>query len=206
MIVSSCATLAPAMPGVMGFPVPGHEVALLDPITAQTCAKGVQGEIAVKAPDPVMFLEYWKQPEATEKKFVERADGRWLLTGDAGCLEADGRIRFVGRDDDVISSSGYRIGPGEIEDCLISHPSVAMAGVVGAPDALRGESVTAFVTLADGVAGSDDLAAELALHVKSRLAAHEYPRVVFFLDEMPMTTTGKIIRGALRARLKDLNP
>ena len=192
MIVSSCAALSPAEPGVMGFAVPGHEVRVLASVGDAT------GPIAVRAPDPVMFLRYWGNPEATAKKFV-RVDGEdWLLTGDMGVVTESGRIRFVGRDDDIISSGGYRIGPAEIEDCLLTHPAVEFAGVVGKPDALRGEVVVAFVTLSDGAAPSDALAAEIAAHVKSRLAAYEYPREVRFLSAMPTTTTGKIIRRELR--------
>lgn len=199
MIVSSCAALATAEPGVMGFPVPGHEVAVIDPTLGQRCAVGVVGEVAVLSPDPVMFLRYWNAPEATEQKFVDGPEGRWLRTGDTGATTPEGRIRFVGRDDDVISSGGYRIGPGEVEDCLLGHPAVQMAGVVGSPDALRGEIVVGFVTLVDGYVPNDTLAREIAEHVKTRLAAHEYPRHVHFLDQMPMTTTGKIIRHQLRA-------
>jgi acetyl-CoA synthetase len=157
---------------------------------------GEQGAIAVRRPDPVMFLEYWNNPQATAAKFA----GGWLLTGDAGIMDAEGWIRFVGRDDDVITSAGYRIGPGEIEDCLLGHPAVRMAGVVGKPDAARTEIVKAYVVLKDGFAASAELAREIQLHVKSRLAAHEYPREVAFVADLPMTTTGKIIRRELRAR------
>ena len=111
---------------------------------------GEIGQIAVKRPDPVMFLEYWGRPEATRDKFI----GDWMTTGDQGVMDEQGYISFVGRDDDVISSSGFRIGPGEIEDCLIRHPAVALAAVVGKPDAVRGEIVKAFIVLKDGQAGS----------------------------------------------------
>jgi acetyl-CoA synthetase len=143
-----------------------------------------------------MFLGYWGNEPATSAKFL----GDWLLTGDQGVRDADGWLRFVGRDDDVITSSGYRIGPAEIEDCLIRHPAVAMAAVVGKPDSQRGEIVKAFVVLKEGFSASDTLAAELAGHVRVRLAAHEYPREVAFVESLPMTTTGKIIRRALRER------
>jgi acetyl-CoA synthetase len=194
MIVSSCAALEPAKPGVMGFPVPGHEVRVL-------AASGATGPIAVRAPDPVMFLGYWQNPEATAEKFVHHEGADWLLTGDTGLQEPCGRIRFVGRDDDVISSGRYRIGPAEIEDCLLSHPSVQLAGVVGKPDATRGEIVVAFVQPAAGAVPDAALAEALKAHVKSRLAAYEYPREIHFIEAMPMTTTGKIIRGALRQML-----
>ena len=118
-------------------------------------------------------------------------------------MEEDGAIRFIGRDDDVISSAGYRIGPGEVEDCLLKHDAVAMAGVIGKPDALRGEIVKAYVVLAEGHAPSDALAEEIAQFVKSRLAAHEYPREVTFLETLPMTTTGKIVRRELRERARN---
>ncbi|ORE95356.1 acetyl-CoA synthetase [Stappia sp. 22II-S9-Z10] len=197
MIVSSCSALEPVAPGVMGRAVPGHRVAVVDPVTGASLADGEEGAIAVAAPDPVMFLAYWNNPAATAEKFVTADGVRWLLTGDRGASR-DGRITFVGRDDDVISSAGYRIGPAEVENCLISHPAVELAGVVGKPDALRGSVVAAYVTLAQGYEPSDALAAEIAAHVKVRLAAHEYPRSVVFLEAMPLTTTGKIIRSRLR--------
>jgi acetyl-CoA synthetase len=147
-------------------------------------------------PDPVMFLSYWDNPDATRAKFI----GDWMTTGDQGIVDEDGYIFFVGRDDDVITSSGYRIGPGEIEDCLIRHPAVALAAVVGKPDPLRTEIVKAFVVLKRDVPASDALAAEIQDFVKQRLSAHEYPREVAFIDAMPMTTTGKVIRRLLRER------
>ncbi len=200
MIVSSCAAVEPAEPGVMGFAVPGHEVAVIDEENAQLCPVDAEGSIAVRAPDPVMFLEYWNNPDATAAKFITIDGGKWLLTGDKGCETQSGRIRFIGRDDDIISSGGYRIGPAEIEDCLLTHPAVSLAGVVGKPDPIRGSVVAAYIQLADGQIGSEALAQDIAAHVKSRLAAYEYPRVVRFIDDMPMTTTGKIIRAALRKR------
>lgn len=198
MIVSSCSELEPAEPGVMGFAVPGHQVEVLNEDTGEPLGVDQPGDIAVRAPDPVMFLRYWNNPDATEKKF-RRVDGvRWLLTGDKGIKTKTGRIAFLGRDDDVINSSGYRIGPAEIEDCLITHPKVAFAGVVGKPDPIRGSIVAAYVQLIEGATGDTDLAADIAQHVKSRLAAYEAPRAVRFIDQMPMTTTGKIIRAELR--------
>ncbi|HZH26537.1 MAG TPA: acyl-CoA synthetase [Azospirillaceae bacterium] len=197
MIVSSCAALMPPRPGIMGRPVPGHDVQVLDE-AGQPCADGVPGRIAVRRGDPVMFLGYWNNPQATAAKY----QGEWLLTGDIGVRDAEGWIRFLGRDDDVITSSGYRIGPGEIEDCLIRHPAVRMAAVVGKPDPHRTEIVKAYVVLNEGFAPSDDLAAAIAEHVRTRLAAHEYPREIDFVDELPMTTTGKIIRRELRDRAR----
>ena len=200
MIVSSCAALEPAEPGVMGFAVPGHTVDVIDEALAATCDINQEGSIAVRAPDPVMFLRYWHNPTATAAKFIRIGADDWLLTGDKGLKTPTGRIQFIGRDDDIISSGGYRIGPAEIEDCLLTHPAVQLAGVVGQPDPIRGAIVAAYIQLAEGVAGSDALADEIAEHVKSRLAAYEFPRVVRFIDNMPMTTTGKIIRANLRVR------
>ena len=141
-----------------------------------------------------MFLGYWNNPEATSEKI---ANG-FLLTGDLGCMDEAGFIRFVGRDDDVITSAGYRIGPGPIEDCLLGHPAVRLAAVVGMPDSARTEIVTAFVVLVEGVKPSDALTKELQSHVRTRLAAHEYPRAIEYLDALPMTATGKVIRRDLR--------
>lgn len=197
MIVSSCSALEAPVPGIMGRPVPGHKVNVI-------CANGnvlddeQEGAIAVLAPDPVMFLGYWNNPEATNEKFVTGSKGRWLLTGDRGVRRTDGRLRFVGRDDDVISSGGYRIGPAEIEDCLLSHDAVQMAGVVGKPDPVRGEIVAAFITLAPGYQPTDHLRDNIADHVRKRLAAYEFPRAIYFINDMPVTTTGKIIRARLR--------
>ena len=157
---------------------------------------GELGQIAVKRPDPVMFLEYWGQPEATREKFI----GDWMTTGDQGVVDDDGYFSFVGRDDDVITSSGYRIGPGEIEDCLIKHPAVALAAVGGKPDTVRTEIVKAFIVLKPGQNASPKLADDIQAFVRTRLSAHEYPREIAFIDEMPMTTTGKVIRRLLRAR------
>lgn len=193
MIVSSCARIMPNKPGVMGRPVPGHTLAVIDE-QGVGLGPGQLGQIAVRRPDPVMFLGYWRQEQATRDKFI----GDWLVTGDTGELDDDGYIRFVGRDDDVISSSGYRIGPGEIENCLLGHPAVRMAAVVGVPDALRGQIVKAFVVLDEGFSPSSELAAQLQEHVRIRLAAHEYPREVAFIDALPLTVTGKIIRRELR--------
>ncbi|WP_085904632.1 acyl-CoA synthetase [Kiloniella majae] len=193
MIVSSSAKIMDARPGVMGRAVPGHNLAIIDD-KGEVLPQGTLGNIAVKSPDPVMFLKYWNNPDATKAKFA----GKWLLTGDTGILDTQGWIQFVGRDDDVITSSGYRIGPGEIEDCLMGHPAVRMAGVIGKPDPQRTEIVKAFIVLNDNFLGDDNLASEIQLFVKKQLAAHEYPREVAFVDALPMTTTGKIIRRELR--------
>jgi acetyl-CoA synthetase len=175
--------------------VPGHTVAIIRE-DGSIADAGELGMIAVKRPDPVMFLEYWGRPEATAQKFI----GDWMTTGDQGMADEQGYVTFVGRDDDVITSSGYRIGPGEIEDCLIKHPAVALAAVIGKPDAMRTEIVKAFIVLKPGIEGTDALAAEVRDFVKTRLSAHEYPREISFIRELPMTTTGKIIRRLLRDR------
>jgi acetyl-CoA synthetase len=175
--------------------VPGHSVAVIR-ADGSRAAPGELGQIAVARPDPVMFLEYWGNPDATREKFI----GDWMTTGDQGLLDEDGYFHFVGRDDDVITSSGYRIGPGEIEDCLISHPAVALAAAVGKPDAVRTEIVKAFIVLKHGQTPSDALAGEIQNFVRTRLSAHEYPREVAFIDAMPMTTTGKVIRRLLREK------
>ncbi|WP_306228290.1 AMP-binding protein [Bosea beijingensis] len=194
LVLASSAALGVSRPGAIGKAVPGHEVAIIRP-NGTTCAPGEEGQIAVRRPDPVMFLEYWRNPEATAAKFV----GDWMTTGDEGVEDEDGYVRFIGRDDDVITSSGYRIGPGEIEDCLLRHPAVALAAAVGKPDPLRTEIVKAFVVLKPGYDGSHNLVAELQGFVRARLSAHEYPREIAFRDELPLTTTGKIIRRLLRA-------
>ncbi|WP_439579999.1 acyl-CoA synthetase [Elioraea sp.] len=193
LVVSNCAGLYPVRPGSMGRPVPGHDVAVIGP-AGERLPPGALGDIAIRRPDPVMFLGYWNNPEATRRKF--RAD--WLVAGDQGTADEDGYLRFVGRDDDVITSAGYRIGPGEIEDCLNRHPVVLMSAAIGKPDPLRTEIVKAFVVLREGVAPSTALAAEVQGFVRSRLAAHEYPREIAFVGSLPLTTTGKIIRRALR--------
>ena len=195
LVVGSCAQVGMFKAGSMGKPVPGHNVAVIGPDGA-VLKPGEIGQIAVKRPDPVMFLEYWGRPEATRDKFI----GDWMTTGDQGVVDEEGYITFVGRDDDVITSSGFRIGPGEIEDCLLRHPAVALAAVVGKPDPVRTEIVKAFVVLKQGQAASDALAAERQGFVRTRLSAHEYPREVAFIDQMPMTTTGKVIRRMLREK------
>ncbi len=181
--------------GSMGKPVPGHRVAIIDE-NGEVLPPGVAGQVAVARPDPVMFLGYWNNEVATEKKFI----GDWMTTGDQGVMDADGYFEFFGRDDDVITSSGYRIGPGEIEDCLLGHPAVRLAAAVGKPDPVRTEIVKAFVVLKDGVESTPTLTTEIRDWVKHRLSMHEYPREIEFVDALPMTTTGKIIRRELRAR------
>jgi acetyl-CoA synthetase len=193
LVLASCAALHVARAGSTGRPVPGHRVAVIRP-DGSPAAVDETGQIAVARPDPVMFLRYWNDPEATERKFL----GDWMTTGDQGRVDADGYVHFVGRDDDVITSSGYRIGPGEIEDCLLRHPAVALAAAVGKPDPVRTEIVKAFVVLRPGHSPSEALAAEIQAFVRTHLSAHEYPREIAFRQNLPLTTTGKIIRRVLR--------
>ena len=193
LVVSNCSSILPVRPGSMGRAVPGHEVAVVD-AEGRPLPPGEPGTLAMRRPDPVMFLGYWNNPEATAAKFA----GDWLLTGDQGVQDEDGYFRFVGREDDVITSAGYRIGPGEIEDCLLRHPAVSMAAVVGVPDALRTERVAAVVVPAAGIAPDDALAREIQDFVRTRLAAHSYPREVHFAESLPMTATGKVMRREIR--------
>ncbi len=166
----------------MGRPYPGHDVLLVD------------GEVTVAMDgNPVVFLGYWRNEAATAEKV---RDGR-LHTGDLAELDEDGYFRFVGRTDDLISSAGHRIGPGEIEDCLVRHPQVSLAAVIGVPDELRGEAIKAFVVASSP---SAELAAELQALVRERLAAYEVPREIEFVVELPLTTSGKIRRNELRER------
>lgn len=195
LVVGNCASIMEVRPGSMGKPIPGHEVAIVD-ADGNPVPAGETGAIAVRRGDPVMFLRYWNKPEATRDKYA----GDWMLTGDLGRCDEDGYLHYVGRDDDVITSAGYRIGPSEIEDCLMTHPAVALAAAIGVPDPLRTQAVKACVVLADGHAASEDLKRSIQNHVKTRLAAHEYPRIVEFVDALPMTTTGKIMRRVLRDR------
>jgi len=193
LVVGNCAEAMAVKPGAMGRAIPGHEVAVVDENGA-VLAPGTLGNIAVRRPDPVMFLEYWNQPDATAEKFR----GDWMLTGDQGRQDEEGYFWFVGRDDDVITTAGYRVGPGEVEDCLAKHPAVALAAVVGLPDPVRTERVTAFVVLKGDQTASEALATEIQSFVKTRLAAHAYPREVRFVDSLPITATGKIRRRDLR--------
>ncbi|WP_412064147.1 AMP-binding protein [Rhizobium sp. SYY.PMSO] len=194
-VISSSEAFGVSRAGATGKAVPGHRVAIVDAEGIEVPV-GESGQIAIKRPDPVMFLGYWQNETATAAKFAND----WLLTGDIGRQDADGYISFVGRDDDVITSSGYRIGPSEIEDCLGGHPAVQLAAAVGKPDAVRTEIVKAYVVLAPGRAPSAALAADIREWVKTRLSMHEYPREIEFVDALPLTTSGKVIRRLLRER------
>jgi len=190
MVASGSAAMFPARPGAIGRAIPGFDVQVIDPDGHPTES---EGDIAIRRGAGSMMLGYWQNPQATDQKFR----GDWMVTGDRGVVR-NGYIRFVGRDDDVITSAGYRIGPSEIEDCLLKHPAVAQVGVVGKPDPLRTELVKAYVVLRAGIQPSDALAAELQDHARRLSAAHSYPREVAFLDALPMTVTGKVMRRELR--------
>lgn len=198
LVLGACAAAGVTRAGAIGRPTPGHDVAVIDE-AGRVLPPGETGQIAVRRPDPVMFLGYWKRPEATEAKFV----GDWMTTGDQGLTDADGYVYFVGRNDDLITSSGYRIGPSEIEDCLVGHPAVALAAVVGKPDPVRTEIVKAFVKPKDGIEADEALAEAIRTHVRNRLSAHEYPREIEFVEEIPLTTTGKVIRRFFREQVRD---
>ena len=194
-IVGNCSKIMPVKPGSMGKPYPGHLVEPVDE-AGNVLADEQTGELCALRDDPVMFLGYWKRDQATQDKFI----GPWWSTGDVGYRDSDGYLWFVGRKDDVISSAGHRIGPGEIEDCMLKHPAVVQAAAVGTPDELRGEIVKAFIVLASGEVPSDALRQSIQDLVRGDLAAYEYPREIEFVSELPMTTTGKVRRIELRER------
>jgi acetyl-CoA synthetase len=193
LVVGNNAAVMPTKPGSMGRPIPGHRVAVVSP-EGEELGPGEEGVIAVKKPDPVMFLGYWNREEETARKFA----GDWCLLGDLGSRDEEGYFWFKSRDDDVINSSSYRIGPTEVEACLLRHPAVALAGVIGSKDEIRGEVVKAYLVLAEGHEESEALRDEIQAFVRQRLSAHEYPRQIRFIDEMPLTISGKIRRVALR--------
>lgn len=191
MVASSSGMMFPPRPGAIGRAVPGFDIRIIDEDGNPTDG---EGDIAIRRGAGSMMLGYWQNPQATAARFR----GEWMVTGDRGVIE-DGYIRFVGRDDDVITSAGYRIGPSEVEDVLLSHPAVAQAGVVGKPCPLRTQIVKAYVVLRPGHAPSDELAAALQDHVRRLSAAHSYPREIAFLEALPLTVTGKVMRRELRA-------
>jgi acetyl-CoA synthetase len=199
----------PARAGSMGRAYPGHRVAVIDD-DGRECPRGVPGEVAVHRldvhgmPDPVFFLGYWNRPEATRAKFTGDPASSWCRTGDTAVMDEDGYLWYQGRSDDVFKVAGYRIGPSEIENCLVKHPAVANAAVVPKPDAERGALVKAFVVLAPGFAPDAELVAALQQHVRGRLAPYEYPKEIEFVDALPMTTTGKVQRRVLRLREEEL--
>jgi acetyl-CoA synthetase len=192
-VLGFCAEVMNIVPGAIGKAVPGHVVEIIDK-DGLIAKPDELGEIAVKAPDPVMFSEYWRNPQATKEKFI----GNWMRTGDYGRKDKNGNFWFSGRQDDIIESGGFRIGPGEIEDCLMKHHAVALVGVIGVSDPIRGEIVKAFILPREGVTPDRALEESIKEHVKNRLEAHAYPREVVFVEEMPRTSTGKILRSELR--------
>ena len=200
-IVGNSQELWPAKPGSMGRPYPGHRIEVLDD-DGQVVSDGEIGDVALNrvapdgTPDPIFFLEYFKNPEATAKKF----SGEWCRTGDLARRDADGYLWYSGRADDMFKAAGYRIGPSEIENCLVGHPAVANAAVVPSPDETRGNVVKAFIVLAAGVVASATIEDDIRQHVRRHLAPYEYPREIEFIDALPMTTTGKVQRRVLRER------
>ncbi|TFV89357.1 AMP-binding protein [Oxalobacteraceae bacterium OM1] len=202
-IVGNSAQRWPAKPGSMGRPYPGHRVAVIDD-DGNVAPQGQVGEVALNRtdihgdPDPIFFLEYWKNPEATRNKY----SGDWCRTGDLALADEDGYLWYQGRADDMFKAAGYRIGPSEIENCLVKHPAVINAAVVPKPDPERGNVVKAFVVLTPGTERSPEadaqLTADLQAHVRGKLAPYEYPKEIEFIDELPMTTTGKVQRRVLR--------
>jgi len=200
-IVGNSHTLWPAKPGSMGRPYPGHRIVVIDDAGDEVPA-GELGEVAVhrigsdSTPDPVFFLEYFKNPEATARKFT----GDWCRTGDLATRDDDGYLWYQGRSDDMFKAAGYRIGPTEIENCLVKHPAVANAAVVPSPDETRGNVVKAFIVLAPGHEPAPALEADIQRHVKAFLAPYEYPKEIEFIAALPMTTTGKVQRRVLRER------
>ena len=200
-IVGNSHSQWPAKPGSMGRPYPGHRIAVIDDQGRET-SRGEPGEIAVNryapdgTPDPVFFIEYFGNPEGTRAKFT----GDWCRTGDIAVADEGGYLWYQGRADDMFKAAGYRIGPSEIENCLVKHPAVANAAVVPSPDEMRGNIVKAFIVLAPGHAPTPALEAAIAQHVRQYLAPYEYPKEIEFIDALPMTTTGKVQRKVLRER------
>ena len=194
LVVSNCQTIMRVKPGSIGKPAPGHVVEVIDD-EGNILDPGTEGELAVlRDNEPVLLLEYWQNPEATETQCRDQ----WWRMGDAGIKDEDGYLWFVGRADDVITSAGYRIGPGEIEDCLCKHPAVSLAAAVGVPDPVRTENIKVFIKLAPGHNGSPKLEDDIRGFVKTYLSPHEYPRIVEFVTNLPLTATGKIKRKELR--------
>ena len=199
LTVSNCGAIMPTRQGSIGKPVPGHEVRIINENGELIKEPGLDGEIIVKSDTPVSFLKYWENDKATKQKV---RDG-WLYTGDFAYKDEEGYFYFKGRKDDIINTSGYRVGPSEVEDAVLSHPKVSMVAVIGIPDKLRGHIIKAFVVPRDHnnvLAENEILKRSIQNHVKLKLAAHEYPRLIEFVHELPLTTTGKIIRKDLREK------
>ena len=197
LTVSNCGAIMPTKQGSIGKPVPGHEVKIVNYKGELIKEPGLDGEIIVKSNTPVSFLKYWENDEATK----EKVKNGWLHTGDFAYKDEEGYLYFKGREDDIINTSGYRVGPSEVEDAILSHPDVSMVAVIGVPDKLRGQIIKAFIVTGDQknvLTQNNKLKQSIQNHVKLRLAAHEYPRLIEFVYELPLTTTGKIIRKDLR--------
>jgi acetyl-CoA synthetase len=195
LVIGSNSRLFPIRPGSMGKATPGFDVRIVNE-KGRELPRGSRGIIGVRQPNPCTMLEYWRNPEGTAKKYA----GEFLLTGDLGIQDEEGYFWYVSREDDVITTAGYRVGPSEIEHTLMKHPAVAMSAVVGIPDPIRTESIKAWIVLRPGFEPGDALAREIQDFVKVQLAAHEYPRFVQFTDTLPMTATGKVLRRELRTR------
>ena len=209
-VVGNCSIFWPPRAGSMGKGYPGHRVAVIDE-HGQECPRGTPGEVAVHRfdvhghPDPVFFLGYWRNEETTRNKYT----GDWCRTGDVAVCDEDGYLWYQGRTDDMFKAAGYRIGPGEIENCLVKHPAVQNAAVVPKPDAERGALVKAYVVLSPEALAERTRASDVALfedrvrqalqaHVRGLLAPYEYPKEIEFIGQLPMTTTGKVQRRVLR--------
>ena len=198
-IVGNSQALWPVKPGSMGLPYPGHRIAVIDDEGRELPARAV-GDVALNrrwrdgTPDPVFFLGYWRNDAATAAKYT----GDWCRTGDQAYADEDGYLWYQGRADDIFKVAGYRVGPTEIENCLVKHPAIANCAVVPTPDETRGAVVKAFVLLAPGHAGSEPLKDSIREHVKRHLAPYQQPREIEFVSELPMTTTGKVQRKVLR--------
>ncbi|WP_226482195.1 acyl-CoA synthetase [Natrinema amylolyticum] len=197
MIINNYPTMD-VRPGSMGKPLPGIEAAVVDPETGEVLEPGETGEIAQRGDYPCFFAEYWEKPEKTADCFIDGPDGEWYLSGDLAHADEDGYFWFEGRADDVILSSGYRIGPFEVESSLGEHEAVAEAAVVPKPHSERGNIVKAYIVPSEAATPSEDLKEDIRTHVKSELSAHEYPREIEFRDELPKTVTGKIRRTELQ--------
>lgn len=198
LVIGNCHKIMDIKPGSMGRPIPGHEIALIEE-DGKFTPTGEVGEIAVNRPDPVMFLKYWNDSRATDDKFI----GDWVRTGDFARVDGDGYFWFTGRKDDLITSSGYRIGPTEVEESILKHQAVSMVAVIGVPDTVRGNIVKAFIKTKPGYKPSSELGDSIKQSVKSRLGAHEYPREISFVESFPMTTSGKIMRRELRRQKEE---
>ncbi len=204
LVVGGCSAVYPPKPGSMGRPYPGHCVALKDD-EGHDVAPGEVGEVCIQKicgdqPDPVFMLGYWNNPQATNEKYFGEGGHAWGRTGDLAKQDKDGYLWYQGRADDMFKSAGYRIGPSEIENCLVRHPAVANAAIIGVDDEMRGTVIKAFIVLQPGSTAGADLEAELRQHVRQTLAPYETPKLIEFMDALPMTTTGKVQRRMLRER------